>query len=744
MNSTARRIIFKYITAIALTMDLSRLFEKMRAYHYTEFLALGISLFAGAAIFMYFNNLVLPGADQGQWLMLSRYYSGQHIPDYRSSFAVPFGYPIILAFLRLFMEDAMALNLSAGMLMFLFGYTTFLLGKELFHNPFIGLVTLVFALIGQSVFLFVFSFGGYPQIQALCWMNLCIYFTVKIYSDHADNRSWLGLGISLGLVFATHFPSSVIIIVVLTGLLSLLLLKNRDKLKIIVTKGTTYLGIPFFIWLVYIALMFDVLISYGTNPSAKYSKDFTLVFGFWLRYMHYFVLVSINITIPLLLKEYRDSMIEKHSTALQVICIWFLTIGLFWIILAAADVGTHYSRFMPFLIQPLLFMTAFLVFNTITFFIHKINTRLKEQTKMELLSKLSHPFMVLMLSILVISPAFGTTIDRFQSSVNYHILDNPAEYQELIDWVNENTEEQDCIWAPIREGKWLEGLTGRPSLMDMEYKYLYRPWEFNRSRGATILASSTYFIDNGYLRIREQNNTRGMPINPGVSIFVEGHYEDIIWFRDSGFVFHEGNQSIDLARNFTRSSSMIKGPMSSSILTNYLHNTSNMIMKKVCTLGSDDNMARISYYIDNCSQENLTISLFDPWDEHIFKDVTFTGGSISFSQCAYLNEKTFMSFYPQPRSIETRTDGGRLVVEMVFDCQSSFNITFNVFTSGEERFQNHLDSYSFWDMIDMYNCKYFIIPRGKGYWYLIEQLEGLGLDIVFENNAYLLYEVNTQ
>ena len=82
-------------------------------------------------------------------------------------------------------------------------------------------------------------------------------------------------------------------------------------------------------------------------------------------------------------------------------------------------------------------------------------------------------------------------------------------------WIESELPEGAAVLTDVREGKWIEGLTGHPALFTQPVRYAFRPAEWQRSTDADALLRSTLTLTSGYVigpvRRRSRVGSRAVP-----------------------------------------------------------------------------------------------------------------------------------------------------------------------------------------------------------------------------------------
>ena len=106
----------------------------------------------------------------------------------------------------------------------------------------------------------------------------------------------------------------------------------------------------------------------------------------------------------------------------------------------------------------------------------------------------------------------------------------PASLQEAVSWIEANVAPGATVLAPVREGKWIEGLSGRAALFSSAVRYSFRPDEWRRSLAADTLLRSGGALVNGYFFVRLTDDVADAAVPRGMAIGVNhgGEYLDLL------------------------------------------------------------------------------------------------------------------------------------------------------------------------------------------------------------------------
>jgi hypothetical protein len=93
-------------------------------------------------------------------------------------------------------------------------------------------------------------------------------------------------------------------------------------------------------------------------------------------------------------------------------------------------------------------------------------------------------------------------VDRFKTEANGYQLRDAASLSQAVSWMDANLSPQATVLAPVREAKWIEGLTGRAALFSNAFRYSFRAEEWQRSLAADTLLRSRGALVNQFFFAR--------------------------------------------------------------------------------------------------------------------------------------------------------------------------------------------------------------------------------------------------
>ncbi len=465
--------------------------------------------------------------DYGQWLMTARPYLGESVPDYRAASAVPPVMPLLLSAVVRFMGDPMlGVHLFAVLLLVALGLSGYLAGATFFGTRMAGLLTVVGALLLTDRFLELFAFGGLLQAGAIVFLWLGAAALMR--AGQAPRREWgwwSAGGLLFGLAALTHVGTASIAVPtgVVVGLLSAMRVAPtwRPRLRRLAPLGVA-LAVAGLYWLVF---LLPGGTEFARNPaSLAYRGPGRLVEGL-IEYWPALVLVALA-TVGLAVGLVAE-LLRRAIGPWTVVGAW--TAVTLAVVLAAVLTGaaTDYPRFATPLLAPVVIAAAGAGAAGIRLVAGRLAARLRRGTAAD--------WSVSLLIMLVATTTWPAMI-AFGTQANGYRMADPASLQQAVSWIDGHVAPGAAILAPVREGKWIEGLSGRPALFSSAVRYSFRPDEWRRSLAADTLLRSGGALVNQYFFVRLTDDVADAAVPRGMAIGVNhgGEYLDLLRIAPSG------------------------------------------------------------------------------------------------------------------------------------------------------------------------------------------------------------------
>jgi hypothetical protein len=463
--------------------------------------------------------------DYGQWLMASRYFLGEALPDYRSIDALPPVIPFSLALLRLIItEPFAALHVFSILLLFGLVGSVYAVAAAIFTHRAAGMFAVALAFLVTDHFLELFAFGGLLQAGAIIFMALSVAAFVRAGAGPGVQRIWWSLGsVSLVLAALSHVGTGVLAVPVAlsAAVLSLVRIRRIGLARLLPALVPVALILAFFApYLLLVVLPAGQ--GYVTNPaSLNYRGADRLLMGL-MSYWPTVVIVVVGVTSIVLgaLNDLRRGVVGRYVLLL-------LWTGAVWgslLIAILVDASTDYPRFTTPLLMPLALGAAGGLHVSSRFlaaYLHRVHSGVRRRDWV----------FVSVIALAVTAAPFA--VQRYQTLANGYELHDAAALTTVASQLADELEQNEAILAPVREAKWIEGLTGRTTLFAQSVRYAFRPGEWERSIAAEALLRSTSAIANEFFFIKFE----GLAAGDGVAVP-----------RDAIVAANHGGEFVDLLR----------------------------------------------------------------------------------------------------------------------------------------------------------------------------------------------------
>lgn len=445
--------------------------------------------------------------DYGQWLMTSRSFLGESVPAYRDLGQVPPLVPLLLAVIRAIVPDPVAaLHVLVAVLLVGLGTAFHVLGSAVLRSPWGGALTVASGLLVTDRFTDLFAFGGLLQVAALSFGCLSVAAVVRAARDPlAELGAWrLAVG-ALALAAVTHVGTGLIAVPIglaLAGIVALAALVRHgwDPAPLLgrLLRPGLALGVIGLYWLV---VLVPASGDYVTNPaSLAYRGPDRLwadLFGRWPTA----VVIAVGAT-ALALGSLR-ALVQRRVDGLVLVAAWaamaWAVLG--WSLLSGS--ATDFPRFATPLLAPLVVGAA----AAALWALRTLAASLDEA------GWHGSPTAVVAAGVVaIVVIAAPLTIERHLRQAEFYELRDADAVAAAAAWIDAELPPGAAVLADVREGKWVEGLTGRPALFTQAVRYAFRPEEWQRSTDADALLRSTLTLTSGYVAAQF---TDALPAVPG-------------------------------------------------------------------------------------------------------------------------------------------------------------------------------------------------------------------------------------
>jgi hypothetical protein len=439
-----------------------------------------LSLAAGLAVVLL--TTPIGSGDYGQWLMTARGYAGLATPSYHPVTDVPPLVPWAIARIHAAVADPVfSLQLTAAAVLGQLALAFYLCGSWLFRRPAAGLLAATLALLGTDQLLDLFTFGGLLQGAALGFLVLGIG---ALGRASPTRRPWLwsGLGAaSLALGAASHLATGAI------GLAAGVAVVGADSLR---GPGRPWRAdrVPVLVCLGLVGAWWLLVLlpgspSYASNPASLNYRGPDRLFE---------ALTADPRTIALVLGALSELRRRRPGPWLAVSAWMFAVLAVLGVALVTSA-ATDYPRFTTPLLAPLAIGTAgglLAAARRLAAVVRRRGLRPSRMTGALAATAL----------VVALAPA---AVTGYETEAHGYRISDMAGLQDAAAWIQRTVPTTDAtILAPAREGKWLEGLTGRAALFDNTVRYSFRPEEWARGFAADALLQGTASVTNPFFFLR--------------------------------------------------------------------------------------------------------------------------------------------------------------------------------------------------------------------------------------------------
>lgn len=429
--------------------------------------------------------------DYGQWLMTSRYYLGENVPDYRVITALPPVVPGLLAAVRVMVPDPVAaLHVINTLLLAGVGIGFYLTGTLVLGSRWVGAFSAVIGLLVTDRFLELFAFGGLLQAASMSCMCLSVAAFARAGREDRVVRRWWLLGtVAMALAAFAHVGTGTI--AVPTGLAAAAL--SAIGLRRLGWQPLTLALLPLVVAVAGVAgywllVLLPASADYLTNPASLAYRGPDRLFSVLLSYVPTTIVLVVGIAAMAVgaIGEIARRRIGGYLYLLAWAGVTWGTLTLSVVSGAATD----YPRFATLLLAPLVVAAGAAVMWVLV----RVAIRLRESNRRIPGGIL--PAAVLVATTMVAAPL---TVGRYERQVGVY---QPRDAQSLtaaVEWLDGGLSNEEAVLTEVRDGKWVEGLTGHEALFSQPVRYAFRPTEWQRSRDADALLRSTQTLTSGYV-----------------------------------------------------------------------------------------------------------------------------------------------------------------------------------------------------------------------------------------------------
>ena len=446
--------------------------------------ALGVAIVVALLV----ASTPIGSGDYGQWLMVSRVFSGGSTPDYRALADVPPLVPALIALIQGWLGDPMlTLHLVGFVIVIGLGTAFFAAGWALHGRPITGLIAVVLGLLVTDRYLDLLAFGGLLQAGAIVFEGFAMAaFSRAIRSSSHERRWWAAGCLALLGTCLTHVPTATIALPVGVAAAALTALPAKGERLASRAGRVLPLGIALgaigAYWLVVIA---PASLGYVANPASLAYRGPERVIDTLSAYPPTFAIVVVGLASvgAWATRHLVGHRLPSRRDTYLVLLAWLVVSWGVYLGSVLRGASTDYPRFVPLLLAPLVVCAAAGLAAVGGAMGHRAPRRLSAEGGLVAIG----------LGVVLVAPF---SIANYQTQANGYALTDESSLAAAATWADSRLVSGAAILAPVREAKWIEGLTGRSALFSSQVRYAFRPVEWERSLAAGALLRGNVALAN--------------------------------------------------------------------------------------------------------------------------------------------------------------------------------------------------------------------------------------------------------
>ncbi|PVX26863.1 MAG: hypothetical protein CW691_00135 [Candidatus Bathyarchaeum sp.] len=666
-------------------------------------------------------NLIL---DEGTLPSWNPYHMGGE------QLATPPGFHFFVSILILFtaMPVILAELVTAAFYSSIIVFPAYIVSKRVWKNPNAGVIAAFFASI-SALSIEMISWGGYTNIVSLSLIVIIFYLFLREV-DEPNNIHLLMGGLLFGALIITHTFSLSVFLPILALYLVLLIIGKLGKLKEMkILNMLRFFVISAVLGIVavspWILRVFSFYIGASTEGALTGGLDNrNLILA--NRSVEPILLTLLVVIIPavLMLKTSRKRYVDRSSLLLIA---WFVVP----VVMTQAyifGIYTDYSRFMYFIDFPgIIIIAAGLLYlsRLTTTAINRI-----PQIRWSKIKKLLPTVtFTLTIFIFIIVSLWSIFPDEAMQRANFYTTIQQPEAT-AIEWIKNNTPEDSVLVADHLYGWWLSGIAERTTLSAADLEFLIYSHELEVAKNAQFLLDTDYYIDNGYIQVRDDGPYLSRH-NPEFSIETwTGKAFALLHFQNNETIIEYNQKNITLS-NMTITQNTILQHENSTVLT-ITYENERFTVTKTLQVQQGIRFAELSYDVE--TKNGAQANGFDvKFTLHTSADQNITIGNASTPMIGAYNSYhkvagrvRFVETYPQIQQKQNATNCAEIAystqsndinIKMwvdVFDAENVTNPTDSVDMYDElggssvEKGSEQLTTWTYTEMIEDYNVSYVV------------------------------------
>jgi hypothetical protein len=480
-----------------------------------------------------FVSVVTPIAgrgDYGQWLMASRYYLGLSVPAYRSIGELPPLVPILMAGLQLVVRDpVIALQLITVAMLAGAVLSFYLAGAILLGSRVGGLLSVILAFLVTDRLLELLAFGGLFQLAAIACLNVSVGAFARAGDGGGRARAWWGIG-AAGLVglALSHIGTATVglpigLAVATISVIRLRRLGWRSLLASAAPLLIALLGLAAYA----VTVLAPASGDYVSNPASLAYRGPDRLISSLLTYWPT-ALVVLGGGAAAVIGAAAEAL---HRTLGRAVVLLVWSAGAWGSVVAAiiTGTGTDYPRFATVLVAPLAVAAAAVVLRLTN--VAAWNLQAGAFTR-------RRPLVTLVAAGTLAIVAIPFAVVRYEEQMATYQPVDAAALTAAVDYVDSSLgSDPGAVLTAVRDGKWLEGLSGREALFSLPVRFAVRPSEWQRSVDADTILRSSLALTNQFFFVKLSDPAIGgvavQPTAMTIAMNHGGEFVDVLQLRQA-------------------------------------------------------------------------------------------------------------------------------------------------------------------------------------------------------------------
>lgn len=461
------------------------------------------------------------------------------------------------------------------------------LSKQILRSkPIAQVASFLFA--ASTTDMYMLTWGGYVNLMALFFFPMIFWISLREDSLGVPGR--IAGGFLAGAMMLTHHFSAFVFVVLafVCWLVSAVAyIRSREprwKRFLLELGWMTFIGgcLASSWWLSKIAHYATIL--YGPAERAEVAVTWISIVSSTARAVIGIGAAMSFISLFGILGLYRlKKSAERVGPREGTIFLWFF-IPILLAVPYLVGPSPAFQRFLYYTIQPLLILMALGLVSTASAI---RGVRLGEVRTAGLF----------FLGFLVTSYVIGTI--AFANGNYEFFLSMNERRGHTIRWLNTYSREEDLAVTEHSFGWWVAGIGHRPTLSASPAPYLSYPYEEPLARAASLILSSNYGMENGFLRIDEAG-PYGRTDNPRIAFIRRGLYHRMFTINDGEMIVlvatGSGAEAVTLGELVSRPAIWVREENEEAILRLGLEDTRIEVTREI-SLSKGSRLTTLNYEI---------------------------------------------------------------------------------------------------------------------------------------------------